>query len=97
MISKKIRKKKIGRPPAKWVHELANLERDDNEYLDYHDLSELFGVTMRTVHGFCTKADVVGEYYKTDSNVVRKRFKVKDLKKAAVRFLKDAHIEHLIF
>ncbi len=85
-IKKKLQKK-MGRPPAKWVHELAKLDRDDSDYLDYHDLSELFGLTLRTVHGFCTKAEVEGEYYKTENKAVRKRFTIKALKIAAHRYL----------
>lgn len=80
-------KKKMGRPPSKWVHKLANIQRDDEERLDYHDLSNLFGVTIRTVHGFCSKAEVVGEYYKTADKAVRKRFSVRELKKAAREYI----------
>ena len=79
--------KKIGRPAAKWVHQLANLDEHKNKYLDYHDLSTMFGVTIRTVHGFCTKACAKGEYYKHENNVIRKRFSAQELKRAAVAYL----------
>ena len=82
-------KKKIGRPPAAWVRELAELKKKDDDFLDYHDLCELFGVSLRSMHGFCTKAGVTGEYYRHENKVIRKRFRVKDLKKSAAAYLKD--------
>ncbi len=82
--------KKIGRPAAKWFHQLAKLQGAKNEYLDYYDLSKMFGVTIRTVTGFCAKASAEGEYYKNDHNVVRKRFSVHELRKAAQAYLKKS-------
>jgi hypothetical protein len=80
--------KKIGRPPAKWVYKLAELEMKDDDFLDYHDLSQMFGLTLRSVHGFCTKNRVEGEYYRHPNKVVRKRFRVDELKKAAHKYLR---------
>ncbi len=80
----------MGRPAAKWVHQLAKLDGIKSEYLDYHDLSEMFDVTIRTVHGFCIKAGAKGEYYKHTSNVIRKRFSLYELKKAAQSYLKKS-------
>lgn len=85
--------KKMGRPAAKWVHELAKLDELKQEYLDYHDLSKMFGITIRTVHGFCTKACAKGEYYKHENKVIRKRFSVQELKRAAVAYLKLSLVE----
>lgn len=82
-------RKKIGRPPADWVRQLSELKKKDDEYLDYHDLCKLFDVSLRSMHGFCTKNKIKGEYYKHETNVVRKRFRVKDLKKAAALYLKN--------
>lgn len=82
--------KKIGRPAAKWVHQLAMLDERKHQFLDYHDLSEMFGVTIRTVHGFCTKAGADGEYYKHENNVIRKRFTVRALKTAAKVYLEKS-------
>jgi hypothetical protein len=83
-------KKKIGRPAAKWVHKLAQLDESKHEYLDYHDLSKMFGLTIRSVHGFCTKASVRGEYYRHKNNVIRKRFSITELRKAAQAYLKKS-------
>lgn len=82
--------KKIGRPAAKWVHQLAKLDGDKSDYLDYHDLSNMFGITIRTVHIFCSKASAEGEYYKHYNNVVRKRFSIPELRKAAQAYLKKS-------
>jgi len=79
--------KKMGRPAAKWVQELAQIDESKHEYLDYHDLSKMFGLTIRSVHGFCAKAGVSGEYFKHESKVVRKRFSAKELKRAASAYL----------
>jgi hypothetical protein len=83
-------KKKIGRPPAQWVYQLAKLDGSKDKYLDYHDLSEMFGLTIRSVHGFCTKAGAKGEYYKHENNVIRKRFSAHELKQVAEKYLKNA-------
>ena len=76
-----------GRPPAKWMHRLAELDRSDDDFLDYHDLCELFQVSKRIMHGFCTKLDIPGEYYRFKGTTVRKRFKVRDLKLAAKKYI----------
>jgi hypothetical protein len=83
-------KKKMGRPPAQWVYELTKLDESKEKFLDYHDLSEMFGLTIRSVHGFCTKAGAQGEYYKHENNVIRKRFSVHELKLVAKKYLKNA-------
>lgn len=82
-------KKKIGRPPAEWVYQLSQLKNKDDEFLDYNDLCELFDISLRSAHGFCSKCGIKGDYYKHESKGVRKRFRVKDLKKAAALYLKE--------
>ena len=82
------KKRKVGRPPAKWVYELANLDLPDDQFLDYHDLAEMFGITIRTVHGFCSKAKVEGDYYKTADRTIRKKFKVSQLKESSMIYVK---------
>ncbi len=83
-------RRRVGRPPAQWVHQLAKLDGLKNEYLDYHDLSKMFGLTLRSVQGFCAKASVKGEYYRHESNAVRKRFSILELKRAAQAYLKNS-------
>jgi|MDTC01.1.fsa_nt_gb hypothetical protein len=89
MVTKKKVTRKMGRPPAPWVFELASSTEDGSKYLDYHALSNKFGITLRAVHIFCTKAGVEGEYYKTESRTVRKRFTVDQLRTAARKYLEQ--------
>ena len=88
IVSKSSAKKSVmGRPPAEWVHVLMKLDRPSDEYLDYHDLSNMFDLTIRSVHSFCTNAAVKGEYYQHESKKIRKRFKVSELKKSAKAYI----------
>jgi hypothetical protein len=86
-------RKKVGRPAAKWVHQLANLDGLKQEYLDYYDLSQMFNVTIRSVHAFCTKACAKGEYFKNENKVVRKRFSVQELKTVAKAYIKRSMLQ----
>ncbi len=50
----------------------------------------MFGLSIRAVHGFCAKAGALGEYYRHENNVIRKRFTIKELKRAANAYIEQS-------
>lgn len=80
------RKKRIGRPPALWVHEIANLAKRDDQSFDVYELCEVTGVPVGSLKAFIRKAEVRRKH-ETNNGQVKAIFKVKDLKKAAKAYL----------
>lgn len=85
-LKKKI--KKMGRPPADWVHQLAKLNMPDDAYLEYADLCKKFKISLGSIRNFCWRNEVEGEYILGETGV-RKRFKVRELKNSAIEVLKQ--------
>ena len=79
----------MGRPPAKWVVDLAQSKEEGSTYVNYHELSKRYGITLRAVTIFCSKAKVEGEYYKAENNKVRKRFTIDQLRNAEKRYVEQ--------
>lgn len=78
-----IEKKSAGRPPAPWMYELANLKIEDNEErIDYKQLSEKFDISIRAAQAFCGKLSLQATYRLENRFAVR-LFYLRDLKKAA--------------
>lgn len=82
-------KRKMGRPPAPWMFELATLKKKDRESLDYQGLCDMFCLSKRMVQNFCSKLEIPGEYYQAENKTVQKRFRVSELKKAAKRYISE--------
>ena len=78
----------VGRPPAPWFYELLKLDLPGDSFLDYYELSEKLGVTVKAVHGVCAKLGIPGEYYRTSTKGIRKRFYLRDLKRCVSAYLK---------
>ena len=79
----------VGRPPAPWVYELLRLDLPGDRLLDYYELSEKLGVTLRAVHGLCTQLDIPGQFYRKNITGIRKGFYYADLKRHVILYLKS--------
>ena len=79
-------KKKMGRPPAPWVHEIANLTITDSQWLDVYELSNIIEVSVLSLKAFIRKAQVKRKH-EVNEGQVKAKFKVKELKKAAKEYI----------
>lgn len=78
--------KKMGRPPASWVVEMAQLNENLETWFDIDDISKLFNVHVNTAKTFLRKVAVPRRH-----EVINGRTKMKlralDLKKAAQDYI----------
>jgi hypothetical protein len=82
------KKRVMGRPPADWVYKLAELNVDEDKLLDYEQIASMLNIKITAISRFCADQKVEGEFFVHTNSSVRKRFKVKNLIKAAQKFVK---------
>ena len=75
------KQKRIGRPPASWVHQLTEADFEKT-WIDAYEIAERFELNVRTVKSFIQKLPVKPEHEIVNGKA-KARFKAKDLKKAA--------------
>jgi hypothetical protein len=79
--------KKIGRPPAPWVFEMARLDQESNIWLDITEISDIFNVHVNTAKTFLSKTSVDRKYEIVNGRT-KMKLKVSDLKKAAQDYIR---------
>ncbi|MBI2603585.1 MAG: hypothetical protein HYW48_11075 [Deltaproteobacteria bacterium] len=81
------KKRKMGRPPAPWMYDLAmGKHLRSAETLNYEDIRTRFNVSIPAVRNFCAKLKIKGEYFFDGKNVV-KRYSAKKLQQAAKEYV----------
>lgn len=89
MIKKRVR---MGRPPAKWVYKMLNLQIPDNFWMDKHELSDLLGVPVLSVKEFMPKLGLAKKY-ELEDGTIRVKYKYNDIKKAVKEYVAPWPIE----
>lgn len=78
--------KKIGRPPAPWVYEMARCSEPLDDWLDLEKVGTTFKVHVNTAKTFLRKVNVPRQHEIVNGRA-KMKFKVNDLKKAAQEYL----------
>ena len=76
------KKKRMGRPPAKWAYDLAKLKHQDDKRLSLTTLSEITGASIGSLRIFLNKSETPKEY-ELEGGQARALYRVKDIKKSA--------------
>ena len=79
------KQKKMGRPPAPWMHKLLELKLNTNSVTAY-EISELLEVNVRTVKSFFQKLPLEPKY-ELENGFIRARYKTSDVKKAVKAYI----------
>lgn len=71
-------KKRIGRPPAKWMFEVLDIDFADS-WTDAYEISEVLKLNTNTVKSFLGKLHTKPKHV-IENGVARARYRVSDLK-----------------
>lgn len=75
-----VKKTRMGRPPAEWAYRLAKLPKNDNEWFDIYELSEILGIPYHSIRIFLHRFTFTKKYCPHEG-VIRAKYNVRDLKK----------------
>lgn len=81
-----MKNKRMGRPPAPWMHQFLDL-KIDSLWTDAYDIAKHMDMNPRTVKSFLQKLNVEPKHV-VENGKARARFKVKELKIAAKAYIK---------
>lgn len=75
------KRSRMGRPPAKWVYKLLNLNISENHWMDKHELSQALDVPVDSIKEFMPKLKIARKLER-DRGFVRAKYKYGDIKKS---------------
>lgn len=79
------KKKRIGRPPAKWMFQLANFGCDKT-WIDAYETADLLEQNFKTVKSFLRKLDIDTKHV-IENGKARTFYKITELKSATKKYI----------
>ena len=80
-----MKKKRMGRPPAPWMHQLLDLKLD-SLWTDASTVAKYMNMNPHTVKSFFQKLNIKPKHM-VENGIARARFKTKDLKNAVNEYI----------
>lgn len=78
-------KKRMGRPPAEWMFELAQINVRST-WIDAYEIAELYGLNINTVKSHLVKLNVSPKHL-IENGRAKAKYKTTELKQAARKYI----------